>query len=70
MRAKAAQVGAGEADKILDHTVLKVLVEFVFILETMLLSAVYELCSNLPIKKTSYVKNGLEGNKSKYIYTN
>lgn len=35
-----AQVGAGEADKILDHTVLKAMVEFVFIVETMLLSDV------------------------------
>lgn len=58
MRAKAAQVGAGEADKILDQTVLKVMIEFVFILETMLLSDVCELCSNLPIKMTSYVRMG------------
>lgn len=43
--------------------------EFLSILKTMFLIYVYEQYSNQSIKRTSCVKNGLEGNKSRYPYT-
>lgn len=43
--------------------------ELVFILKTTLLSDVSEQRSNLPIKKISCVKNGLEGDERRHTDT-
>lgn len=70
MRAKGAQDGAEEAERILDQGDSSRSESRVrFYSETILLSHASDQCSNSPIKKSSCVKNGLEGKESRYMHT-